>query len=248
MTVFRVFPRYFITFMALAGLLILAACSSGTEMRPGAPAARLGTAWGEDVQSRSSSVALDRLHRDPQVSILSYSAAPGNGQQIRELPMAGGDIGLRVIDENGHAWPIHRDGSSAHLQGRQDAQYILEYRNRSKSTYEIVVTVDGLDVVNGKPGSYKNRGYVLRGGEMLRIKGFRKSRDEVAAFRFSSVPDSYAANSDAGSVANVGVIGTALFALRDLDRAAGLRNCADGPCAFPASQTKNQRDYAPAPN
>ena len=39
MTVFRVFPRYFITFMALAGLLILAACSSGTEMRPGAPAA-----------------------------------------------------------------------------------------------------------------------------------------------------------------------------------------------------------------
>ncbi|WP_374634325.1 hypothetical protein [Paracoccus sp. (in: a-proteobacteria)] len=213
-----------------------------------APAARLGTAWGEDVQSRSSSVSLERLHRDPQLSVLSYSAAPGNGQQIRELPMAGGDIGLRVIDEDGRAWPIHRDGSSAHLQGRQDAQYILEYRNRGKSTYEIVVTVDGLDVVNGKPGSYKNRGYVLRSGEMLQIKGFRKSRDQVAAFRFSGVPDAYAANSDAGSVANVGVIGTALFALRDFDRAAGLGNCADGPCAFPASQTKNQRDYATAPN
>lgn len=248
MTVFRVFPRYIVNFMALAGLMILAACSAGTEARPMAPAARLGTAWGEDVQSRSSSVSLERLHRDPQLSVLSYSAAPGNGQQICELPMAGGDIGLRVIDEDGRAWPIHRDGSSAHLQGRQDAQYILEYRNRGKSTYEIVVTVDGLDVVNGKPGSYKNRGYVLRSGEMLQIKGFRKSRDQVAAFRFSGVPDAYAANSDAGSVANVGVIGTALFALRDFDRAAGLGNCADGPCAFPASQTKNQRDYATAPN
>ncbi len=248
MTVFRVFPRYIVNFMALAGLMILAACSAGTEARPMAPAARLGTAWGEDVQSRSSSVSLERLHRDPQLSVLSYSAAPGNGQQIRELPMAGGDIGLRVIDEDGRAWPIHRDGSSAHLQGRQDAQYILEYRNRGKSTYEIVVTVDGLDVVNGKPGRYKNRGYVLRSGEMLQIKGFRKSRDQVAAFRFSGVPDAYAANSDAGSVANVGVIGTALFALRDFDRAAGLGNCADGPCAFPASQTKNQRDYATAPN
>lgn len=213
-----------------------------------APAARLGTAWGEDVQSRSSSVSLDRLHRDPQVSVLSYSAAPGKGQQVRELPMAGGNIGLRVIDENGGAWPIRRDGSRAHLQGRQGAQYILEYRNRGQSTYEIVVSVDGLDVVNGKPGSYENRGYVLRGGEMLRIKGFRKSRDQVAAFRFSAVADSYAANSDAGSVANVGVIGTALFALRDVDRVPALHNCPDGPCAFPASQTKNQRDYAPAPN
>lgn len=248
MSVFRVFPRYFATILALAGVLILAACGAAPETETGAQAARLGTAWGEDVQSRSSSVSLKRLHRDPQVSVLGYSAAPGMGPSIGELPMAGGDIGLRVIDEAGRAWPIHRQGSTAHLQGRKGARYILEYRNHGQSTYEIVVTVDGLDVVNGRPGSYENRGYVLRGGEMLRIKGFRKSQDEVAAFRFSDVGASYAAKSDAGSVSNLGVIGTAVFALRDFDRATGLRNCADGPCAFPASQSKRQRAYAPAPN
>ena len=43
----------------------------------------------------------------------------------------------------------------------------------------------------------------------LTIDGFRQSHDAVAAFRFASVADSYAAQT--GSSRNVGVIGVAFF-------------------------------------
>lgn len=113
-------------------------------------------------------------------------------------------------------------------------------------TYEIVATVDGLDVLSGQPGSTRNRGYVLRPGEHLRIKGFRKSGDEIAAFRFESVTDSYAANSAAGSPANVGVIGTAIFELNAPPPAIA-RPCRSGPCAFPNDENNGQGRYAAPP-
>ena len=49
----------------------------------------------------------------------------------------------------------------------------------------------------------------------LEIDGFRKSEDEVAAFRFAKVRDSYAAQR--GDARNVGVIGVAFFAERGDD-------------------------------
>jgi hypothetical protein len=47
-------------------------------------------------------------------------------------------------------------------------------------------------VMDGKPGAYTKRGYVIDTGEKLRVAGFRNSSSSVAAFRFSSVRDSYA--------------------------------------------------------
>ena len=74
------------------------------------------------------------------------------------------------------------------------------------------MTVDGLDVINGKPGTTESRGYVLLPFATLEIEGFRQSTSAVAAFRFASVSESYAAQT--GSARNVGVIGIALFGER----------------------------------
>ena len=80
---------------------------------------------------------------------------------------------------------------------------------------EIIASVDGLDVVSGQAASRYSDGYVLYPHDSLVIEGFRKSDDAVASFVFSNPEDSYAANSDKGSIKNTGVIGTAIFELYD---------------------------------
>lgn len=232
--------------LALAGCAPSATAPSAESAESAAAAApmrsaRLGTQWGEGVESRVSTLSLRRSSAQPlAVQEIRYSAARPAGEQLRELPLAGGRVGLRVLRGDGGLWPLRRAGGMVHLQGRKGERYILEYRNHSTRSYEVVATVDGLDVLSGQPGSTRHRGYVLRPGATLRIEGFRKSSAEVAAFRFAAVADAYAANTPAGSVANVGVIGTALFELVDPDAPA----CGPGPCAFPGDP---QGRYAPPP-
>ncbi len=81
--------------------------------------------------------------------------------------------------------------------------------NHSSERFEVLASVDGLDVIDGRVGSYSKRGYLIDAYGTLDIDGFRRSSDAVAAFRFGSVRDSYAAR--AGSDRNVGVIGIAIF-------------------------------------
>ncbi len=61
--------------------------------------------------------------------------------------------------------------------------YQLYVRNYSRNTnYEIVATVDGLDVLNGKQGSLNNNGYIVNAGDSLAIKGFRKDKRTESGF------------------------------------------------------------------
>ncbi len=75
---------------------------------------------------------------------------------------------------------------------------------------EVVLSVDGLDVMDGRAASFRKRGYLLRPNGIVKVDGFRQSNEAVAAFRFSSVSGSYA-NLKHGDTRNVGVIGVAVF-------------------------------------
>ncbi|MBL0163667.1 MAG: hypothetical protein IPP82_08530 [Xanthomonadales bacterium] len=76
-----------------------------------------------------------------------------------------------------------------------------------------VLSVDGVNAVSGETASANQSGYVLDAWESTEINGWRKNLDEVAQFNFTSLPDSYAAQT--GRPANVGVIGVAVFTERD---------------------------------
>jgi hypothetical protein len=106
------------------------------------------------------------------------------------------------------------DGFSASgrrfIIGERGERYEIFARNISDRWLELVLSVDGLDVIDGRRASYSKRGYVLSPGETLSVDGFRTSTSTVAAFRFSSVSRSYAALRH-GDTANVGVIGLAVF-------------------------------------
>lgn len=210
--------------------------------------ARLGTQWGEGLSSKIQSVNLSRYSSTPtDVKEISYSAASYKGQRIKEAMIANGRIGMAVIDEDYDKLTLTQSGNDLFLTGRDGERYQLYYRNYSQRTYEIVATVDGQDVLNGEPGSISNRGYVLMPNSELVIDGFRKSREEVAAFRFSAPRNSYAANSSGGSIKNTGIIGTAVFELNNPKYTPARNNGQSAPEAFPADNINNG-GFAPPPN
>ncbi|WP_434778337.1 hypothetical protein [Neisseria sp. Ec49-e6-T10] len=202
---------------------------------------RLGTQWGEGIESKVSTVDLKRLSSQPvDVSMIYYSAGNAKGTPIKEMMIANGKIGVSILNERDQKWTLMNGANNrVLLKGQDKAQYKIRYHNLSNRIYEVVTTVDGLDVINGSAGSLSNSGYVLYPNQELIIEGFRKSQDEVAAFRFSSVQDAYAANTPAGSASNTGVIGTAIFELYDPSKVR------TEPSAFPADQSNGQ--YAPPP-
>jgi hypothetical protein len=235
-----------------------AALSATPSAAPAAPAPQLGTQWGEGRESKTRTVVAKRLSDQPDdVASLGYNEASAvrrsvgsNPERRLSLMLADGDVEWSVLDEDSRPLPLQRArrGSGGEdmfrLAGVQGSRYTLRFRNLSERSYEVIATVDGLDVLNGKPGSLRNGGYVLRPLQALTIEGFRKSENEVAAFRFSAPGRAYAANTEAGDVRNIGVIGAALFELEERDAPRRQRRDAtpSQPSAFPADGA-----YAPPP-
>jgi hypothetical protein len=120
-----------------------------------------------------------------------------------------GPLGVRLLDGRGVPLPRWRQGGRQYVEGRAGERYVIELENRGGGRLEAVTTVDGLDVLDGGRGAFDKRGYVIEPWGTLRIDGFRRSFAEVAAFRFGSVDDSYAAQK--GDDTDVGVIGVAVF-------------------------------------
>jgi hypothetical protein len=216
------------------------------EERPG-----LGTEWGETRQSRVSSAPFERQDWNTPLTTTSFQyndeagvrAMLGSGYWDRRtngISAARGAITIRVVDDRGAPLPTFSTSGRSYVMGNDGARYSIRIENQTGARFEAVATVDGLDVIDGQPGSFEKRGYLVAPWSTVEIDGFRRSEDEVAAFRFGRVKDSYAAKR--GNDRNVGVIGVAVFqergssypwTQRELER----RDSAD---AFPGR-------FAPAP-
>jgi hypothetical protein len=210
---------------------------------------QLGTRWGEDIRSSVRFVRLVRFWPDrPEAQVtIRYDgrrgAAMGPVSTTRNLAVSDGAIEFSVLNARGRPLQLTpTSGGDLRLQGRSGDLYRLAFANRGRRTVEVVATVDGLDVLNGRPGSIANRGYVVSPGDMLVIEGFRKSEDEVAAFRFSAPDDAYAANTPQGDPRNIGVIGVALFTLDDPANEVSTAS----PRPFPGDAPRDSR-FAPPP-
>ena len=116
---------------------------------------------------------------------------------------------MQVIRDNGETLPTYALKDRFYVQGNANERYIIRITNPTPNRVEAVVTVDGLDVVDGENGDLRKRGYVVPPYGETRIEGFRTSSADVATFRFSAVSDSYAGKK--GKARNVGVIAVALF-------------------------------------
>ncbi|MGE9268578.1 MAG: hypothetical protein ACQKBY_10810 [Verrucomicrobiales bacterium] len=221
--------------MILAGGLVLSSCSSpgggpafaGESARatspPGvasAPVERpgLGTSWGESLDSEIVYQKFRRSTSQPlAVSTIYYNDEEGvrlqsGGSVFRArgpLRDESGRLRWGVKTGWGFAKTVFADEKS-YVIGRKGETYRIYLENTSRVPVEVVVSVDGLDVMDGKRASVRKRGYLIAPGKSLEIKGFRKSHSQVAAFTFGSVADSYSQRKH-GTSRDVGVIGLAVY-------------------------------------
>ena len=125
------------------------------------------------------------------------------------LATRAGPYELQVLVDGTPARTFLHDGE-AFVLGHLGERYTLRILNRSGRRVEAVVSVDGRDVIDGNPADWRTkRGYLVPASGSVEIDGWRLSQEQAAAFRFSSVRDSYAART--GNAREVGVIGVAVF-------------------------------------
>jgi len=199
-----------------------AAADSAYQPAPEKTRPGLGTEWGETRESRVSSAPFERESWSTPVSVTSFfyndetgvRAMLGSEQVHSERRADGvlsgrGAISIRLIDSSGAPLPSFASRGRSYVVGDDGARYAIRIENQTGARFEAVASVDGLDVIDGQPGSYEKRGYLVGPWSTLEIDGFRQSSDAVAAFRFGRVRDSYAAKR--GNDRHVGVIGVAVF-------------------------------------
>ena len=153
-------------------------------------------------------------------------------------------VQVDVLDrDNGATLRVWRDHGRPVIAGRPGARYAVRLVNNSGERVLAVVAIDGVNVVSGETASVGQRGYVLEPWQRTEITGWRKSDDEVAAFEFTSLSNSYAART--GRPNDVGVIGVAVF--REA-QTLEMSNAAPVPPPRPAPRLDGLAKAAPAPS
>lgn len=143
------------------------------------------------------------------VAVARAHSVPGHHRP----PVATPAVRMMVESAEGGAFAsvVHR--GATFVAGEIGERYLVRLVNDSADRLEVVVTVDGRDVLTGRVGDFKrDRGYVVEPFGEVVIDGFRRSLDHVAAFRFSSLRDAYAVRRGTSTRSrSIGVIGVAVF-------------------------------------
>ncbi|NUO47784.1 MAG: hypothetical protein HOV80_02890 [Polyangiaceae bacterium] len=210
--------------------------------RPG-----LGTTWGETRDSKittSPFVRADSKNAFATAALFytdeegARSMANASGfKRFSEgsIDVGGGVITAKLKSGNGMFLSGFEATGKKFIVGQAGERYSIVLQSHVPARLEVVVSVDGLDVIDGKAASFGKRGYLLDPNGSIEIDGFRQSMDTVAAFRFGSVRNSYA-EKKTGDARNVGVIGVALF-----------NEQGTNPSSWPRGDTQKRLDANPFP-
>lgn len=190
------------------------------EERPG-----LATGFGESTRSPWNRQSFVRASSKPAgTGVIYYNnregidAMTGYKYKVPVMQTAAGDVIEWGIKGGFGYLPTYSTYRSSRrfVVGNRDSHYSIVLKNRCKSRLEVVLSVDGLDVIDGKSANFAKRGYIIAPDETLEVKGWRTSPETVARFKFSTVAGSYA-NLAHGEHRNVGVIGLGVFTEQGVD-------------------------------
>ena len=218
-----------------------ALAASPEYFRKPTPRPGYATSWGASIASRMTYTSFRRSSDTPHGGIASiyYNDKRGVEEMTRRgdytstgrKRAANGLVEWGMRSGFGIMRNHHADGKR-YVVGRKNARYSISVKNNSRARLEVVLSVDGLDVVDGKSASVRKRGYIVWPEQTIEIKGWRSSEKEVASFVFSPVAGSYS-NLRHGENRNVGVVGLAVFTEKGIDPWSG--RAADGHNRFEAS-------------
>ena len=113
---------------------------------------------------------------------------------------------------NGNRCKFYHHQGRTYIEAKHGSEYELEIKNNTWSRVLCLSSVDGLNVLTGETAREDDAGYVIPSYSPLRIKGFRYSNNEVAAFKFTDKHNSYAQSQGGNEAAqNCGVIGFRIY-------------------------------------
>lgn len=139
-----------------------------------------------------------------------HSGAEGGAPLAISQPIAQSPYDVELVGADGRPLATYQMGDRFYVLGQAGDRYSIRVTNPTARRVEALISVDGLDVIDGEVADFVNkRGYVVPPGGDLVVDGFRMSATQVASFRFSSVDASNAERKGKGR--NVGVIGVAIF-------------------------------------
>ncbi len=195
--------------------------SMALEERPG-----LGTKLGHEMHQDTTRTHFHRRNSSVPDAMATFHYNDDEGARLMAAVHGramkhGGSFDLvpgklRVAVKGGSSYysqtlKHYRAGGRHFVIGTPGRSYSLVFENLTRQRMEIVVSVDGLDVLNGSPASVRNHGYVIPARSAITIPGMRVG-GVLRAFQFSNVADSRAATAFGEKAArNVGVIGVALY-------------------------------------
>lgn len=149
--------------------------------------------------------------------LLAFSLVAGALAWPPAAAQAQPHVRLAIVDrDTGAELPQYPGRGQRWVAGAPGQRYAVRLANTGGERVLVVLSVDGVNAVSGETAAASQAGYVLDPWETADIAGWRKSLDDVAAFVFTDLGDSYAART--GRPDNVGVIGIAVFGERRAPR------------------------------
>ncbi|MEM9491389.1 MAG: hypothetical protein AAGC55_19745, partial [Myxococcota bacterium] len=134
-----------------------------TERRPG-----LGTVFGETMHSQVDTRPFTRAAAHPFAAVaIYYNDAEGSRAHAGYLGSSSlapirahtphGGISVELLDSHGNLLPGGAAGGKTFVVGRNGQRYSIVLHNHTGGRYEIVASVDGLDVIDGRPADLDKR-------------------------------------------------------------------------------------------
>jgi hypothetical protein len=199
-----------LSFALLSGI----GCTSNAQRGPAASASTDSASDPAEVSSNADGPVApsDGALADPRPvsDVPRQRVQSGGSQRPIAVPRPGGPYRARIVDAAMHDLRLFRHDGRSYVLGTVGDRYSVVLSNPTPQRVEAVISIDGLDAIDGTPADYvQKRGYILPAYGSATIEGFRTSLERVATFRFSSVVDSYAGR--LGLARDVGVIGVAFF-------------------------------------
>jgi hypothetical protein len=122
------------------------------------------------------------------------------------------NVEMRVL-VNGRPVREYPHKGMTFIESRVGSVYTIKIKNDNGTRVMAVVSVDGLDVITGKPAEKTNKGYIVDAYSSTEIKGYRTSDEKSVDFVFVSKDGNknYVAQVEGGDKRNSGVIGIRVF-------------------------------------
>jgi hypothetical protein len=90
---------------------------------------------------------------------------------------------------NGKNVTEYEHGADTFIEGRKGSTYELYFKNNTNNRLEVVFSVDGLSVIDGKTASDKSTGYIVDRYSSITVPGWKIDSRKAAQFQFQPQND-----------------------------------------------------------